>query len=137
MSTWNALSTALYSTLTGGTALTALLSGTAAVYNTQAPDGAATPYVVFSLQGGGPLNITPSDVREEVVFIRAYSKTSMANASNIDAQINSLIHKQTLTVSGYTNYFTVREQDFAISEPQENGIKMYMAGANYRLSLDS
>ncbi len=55
----NALETALYNTLSGGTALTALLAGgTAApsIYNQQAPDEAAFPYVVFALQGGGDEN---------------------------------------------------------------------------------
>ena len=137
MSVLNKMSTTLYSTLTGGTALTALLSGTAAVYNTKAPDTATYPYVVFSLQAGQPLNINPSDIREEVYWIRAHSQTSMGNAGSIDAQISNLIDRKTLSISGYTNYFTVREQEVAIVEQAPDGVDVFTAGAMYRISIDS
>ncbi len=42
-----ATQTALYTRLTGGAALTALLSAATAVYHIQAPQGAVLPYVVF------------------------------------------------------------------------------------------
>lgn len=133
----NQLSTTLYSTLTGGTALTALLSGTAAIYNTRAPDNATLPFVVFSYQAGAPLNINPSDLREELLYIRGYTLTSMGYAGSIDAAISNLIHKQSLSVSGYTNYFTVREQEFALADTQPDGVTVYTAGAYYRISLDA
>ncbi len=46
----NALAASIYGTLTGGTALTALLAGTASIYNTVVPQGAAFPYLVFNQQ---------------------------------------------------------------------------------------
>lgn len=137
MSVYNALSAGIYGKLTGGTALTSLLSGTGAVYNTYAPDTATLPYVVFSLQAGQPMNINPSDLREEVLWIRAYSQTSMGNAGSIDAAISNLMHRQTVTVSGYTNLFTWREQEIAMAETQPDGIVNYTAGAMYRIRLDS
>ena len=52
MSAYNALNTGIYSTLSGGTALTTALGGTA-IYYQQAPDEAALPYVVWELPGRG------------------------------------------------------------------------------------
>ena len=135
MSVYNVLNAAIYSKLTGGTALTAILSGgTASIYGKQATDGAALPYVVFSPVAGGPLNICPADMRDMVYFVRGYS-LSDAGAGSIDAQISSLLHGGSLSVSGYTNYNIVREQDFSMIENLPSGQKVYMAGANYRISL--
>ena len=137
MSTWNAISAGIYSTLKSGTALTSLLSGTAAIYNTLAPSTATEPYVVFSLQAGGPANMNPSDLRDALVYVRAYSSTSMAAAGSIDTQISNLLHGKTLTVSGYTNWWTAREEEFAIAEIRPDGTYGYMAGAFYRVRLDA
>ena len=56
----NALTSAIYTTLTGGTALTSLLAGTASVYYNAAPDDATFPYVVFNYQSNLEENQTPS-----------------------------------------------------------------------------
>ncbi len=134
MSVFGVLSAAIYSTLSGGTALTGLLGGTA-VYQDAAPDGANLPYVVFSLPAGGPRNIYPHDMREQVVFARGYAATS-TQAGSIDAAVSSLLHKRALTVTGYTNYRTVRETDLALTEYPPDRTPVYMRGANYRVSLD-
>ena len=136
MSVNNLIGSALYSKLTAGTALTALLSGTSAVYRNLAPDHATLPYVVFSLSAGGPLNRTPSDSREQVYFVRAYA--SGANtAGRIDGEVSSLLHHGSISVSGYTNYLIDRETDFELVETPESGDKVYMAGAYYRISIDA
>ena len=137
MSVLNALSASIYTTLTGGTALTSLLSGTASVYNTKAPDTATLPYVVFSLQAGQPMNINPSDLRDEVMWVRGYTETSMGNAGSIDLAISNLLHGKTLTVTGYTNYSTMREQEVVLVESQPDGVDLYTAGAMYRIELDN
>ena len=136
MSTLNAVNTSLYSTLSGGTALTAMLASGSAVYNGMAPDNAVKPYVVFSQQAGGPMNINPSDIREVLYFVRGYAMTP-ALAGSIDAQISNLLHKRTLTVTGYTNYMTTRETDISLVETPPDGSKCWMAGAIYRIRLDS
>lgn len=135
MSLHNAIGSAIYSKLSSGTALTALLPGTSSIYHLQAPEGEAYPYVIYSLSGGGPLNITPSDLRDEVYFIRGYSPDDLT-AGSIDAQISNLLHGGSITVSGYTNYFTTREQDLELVESLPNGQLVYMAGAYYRIQLD-
>lgn len=134
----NALNTGILTKLTGGTALTNLLSGgTASVYYQQATDKAVMPYVVYSIQGGGDLNLCPSRMKDMLYFVRGYSKVSPAAAGSIDAQIDTLLHNQTVTVAGWSNYNTVREQDLENVETLANGDKVYMAGGVYRFSLDS
>jgi hypothetical protein len=137
MSVSNLIAGALYSKLTTGTALTALLAGTTSVYNLQAPDGATFDYVVFSLQAGGPSNITPSDLREEVYYIRAYSDTSAGKAGSIDAQISALLHHGTISVSGYTTWAINRESDYQLIENPPSGKPIYTAGGSYRIYLDA
>lgn len=135
MSVLNVLNASIYSTLTGGTALTALLSSGTAVYSQQAPAGAVLPYVVFSLQAGGPVNMTKSDMRDEIMFVRGYA-TGQAVAGSMDAQISALLHKKSLTVTGFTNFWTARETDLQLVEQTPAGEQVFMAGALYRIRLD-
>lgn len=134
MSTKNVVNAALFSKLSGGTALITLLGGTS-IYSQQAPDGKAPPYVVFSQQAGGPMNINPSDLRGLLYFVRGFASTGMA-AGSIDAACSTLLHKQALTVSGYTHVWTQREEEFETIEVTPSGDKIFMAGAFYRIELD-
>jgi hypothetical protein len=136
MSAFNALNTAIYSTLSGGTALTALLAGTTSVYYLQAPDAATFDYVVWNWQAG------PTDDNETakravggLAFVRTYSATSAARAGSIDAQIDALLHGKTLTVSGWANFWTAREESLSLVETDEAGRQTFMAGATYRVRL--
>jgi hypothetical protein len=133
MSVINALNTTLYSLFSGDSTLITLLGGTA-VYFLQAPDGAALPYVVWSLQAGGPRNDTHHNARDEIIFARGYASTP-ALAGSIDAQVSSLLHRKILSVSGYNNFWTSREEDFALVENPPDRTRVYMAGATYRIRL--
>jgi len=136
MSAYNALNTAIYSTLSGGTALTALLAGTTAVYYMQAPDAATLDYVVWNWQAGPTDdNETAKRANTGLAFVRAYSGTSAARAGSIDAQIDALLHNKTLTVSGWTNFWTAREESMSLVEVDEAGKQIFMAGATYRVRL--
>jgi len=133
MSVYNALWTAMYNKLTSSTALTGLLSGTAAVYNTIAPDGAVLPYIVFQNYGGGPDNTTPNDARTQPMLVKAYA-ASMATAGSIDAQAHALLTGG-ISVGGYTNFWYSRDLDVTGEETDPAGQKVYMAGAVYRFRL--
>lgn len=135
MSVFNALNAAIYSRLSGGTALINLLGGTA-IYYDLAPEKASLPFVVFSHQGGGPENTNPSDMRSQLVFVRAYSRIS-TQAGSIDAACSTLLHGKALSVSGYTNYWTVRETDITLYESPPDGNHVYCCGALYRVNLDA
>jgi hypothetical protein len=129
----NAVAVALYTTLSGGTALTSLLGGTA-VYQQQAPDGAALPYVVFSKQAGGPENIDPHDRRDLTYFVRAYAG-SAKTAGQIDAAVEALLHRHNLPVTGWNTLWCARDADLETVEPQPNGVPVYMAGGMYRIRI--
>lgn len=138
MSTQNAVASALYTTLSTGTALTNLLAlGTKSIFHIQAGTASAYPCVVFSLQAGGPLNLCPTDMRDLIYFVRGYSKTSALNAGSIDAQISTLLHHGTLSVTGYTNYRIDRETDFSTIENTPADDQIWMSGAFYRIRLDT
>lgn len=132
----NELNTAIYGTLSGGTALTSLLAGTTSIYHLQAPDNADLPYVVFNIQAGGDENQTPKRRKNYVMYIRAYSETSAANAGSIDAQVDTLLHGKTLSVSGWANFWCNREQDFDMIENLQSGEKIWMQGGLYRVRLE-
>ena len=132
----NELNTALYGTLSAGTALTALLPGTTSVYYQQPPDNTARPYVVWNIQGGGDENMTPKRRKSLVLYIRAYSDTSAANAGSIDAQVDNLLHGKTLSVTGWANFWLNRESDIELVENHPSGEKTWSAGGFYRVRIE-
>ncbi len=137
MSVFNVLNEAIYNALSADSQLTSLLSGTAAIYYLQAPDGAELDYVVFSHQGGGPENITASDMRNQLVFVRGYSAVGPAKAGSIDARCSAILHGKALNVSGYTNFWLAREDDLSLVMNAPDGNQVWMAGAIYRVRLDN
>lgn len=132
----NVLSAGVYSRLQGASALTSLLAGTTSIYHLQAEEGESLPYVVFSTQGGGDTNDTSNRVKNIVVFARAYSGVSAAQAGSIDAQIDTALHLTPLTVSGWTNIWLARETDLETVTTEPDGQKIYMSGGMYRAMLD-
>jgi len=89
----------------------------------------------FFSAGGGPDNITPSDLRSLVYGIKAVSDTLLA-AANIDARLDALLHNQSISVTGYTNLWLARETDVQFPETAPNGNPIYHYGAYYRIRID-
>ena len=132
----NALEAALYTMLTGGTALTALLAGTASVYNQRVPSGAAYPCVVFGLQGGGDDNETPRRSRQLVYTVKGITETGPADAGTIDDQCDALLHGATLSLSGdWGTYWIGREGAINYQEVTGEGDIYTHVGALYRIRL--
>lgn len=132
----NELNTALYSKLTGTTAITSLLASGSAVYSVQAANLATLPYIVFSLQGGGADRQTAHRTKDVVMFVRAYSY-SQAQAGSIDAAIDAALDMKPLTVTGWTNFWISRASEFANVETDSANNDVYMAGAYYRIRIDN
>ena len=132
----NALNQAIYSRLQTTGSINSLLAGTTAIYHMQAPAGQAYPYIVFSSQSEVTENRTPHRTDNDVIFIRAYSAVSAAQAGSIDARIDTAVHLVPLTVSGWTNYWLAREQGLATVETEPSARPIYMQGAMYRVRLD-
>ena len=131
-----ALNTAIYSRLSGATALTSLLAGTASVYAIQAENNATYPYCVYSLQSGLDENMTQNRTKDMLYFIRGYSKISNAQAGSIDAQIDAAIHHVAFTVTGWTNFWLAREESIELVENAPTGEQVWMNGGLYRVRID-
>jgi hypothetical protein len=130
------LNKAIYDKLSAGTALTTLLPGTTSIYHLQAPDFAVLPYVVYSVQAGGDENITPSRMKNMVVYVRAYSAVSALAAGSIDTQIDALLHCGSITMSGWTNFWLHRETDVENIDNLPSGEKVWMEGGFYRTRIE-
>ena len=131
----NALNNAIYSRLQG-TAITSLLSGTTAIYNQQAIEGAVLPYVVFSTVSEIDENMTQNRTKNTLVSIRSYSGSSAAQAGSIDNAIDTAFHLVPLTVTGWSNFWMAKEQAIELVENQPSGKKIFSVNADYRIRLD-
>lgn len=142
MTVLDATAAAIDTTLRAGTALTALLStaprtsGTvpvAAIYEGAAPDGATLPYVVYQHQGGGPDSINPSDIESNLWTVKCYSGTSAKAAAAIFEQVDTLLHKRNLTITGGACFWCAREINLKLVETTPAAEKVYMTGGIYRI----
>jgi hypothetical protein len=125
-------SAALLTTLSGGTALIAALGGTA-IYDTQAPDAATAPYVVFNHQGGGFESLTSAELENNVWLVKVYSATTMSHAQTIYALVDALIHRRNLTITGATTFWCAREDNVQLVENKPNNTRLFMRGGLYRI----
>lgn len=125
--------TALYGTLTGGTALTALLAGTTSVYWQQAPDNASYGFVVYNHQGGGPDNDSPGKHESNIWQVRAYSATGPKQAALILTQADLLINQKSISIGGSACYWCAREANINLVENLPSGKKVWSAGGLYRI----
>ena len=130
----NVLDTAIYSRLQTTSALTSLLAGTTSLYQRQAPENATLPYVVWNVQGGGDVNDTPTRLKNLVLYVRAYTAgpNGAAQGGSIDAQLDTALHLNPLTVSGWTNIWLARETDIELVETNPTGQQIYATGGLYR-----
>ena len=133
MAIFTSMGSALFSKLAAGTALTTKLGGTA-IYNTLAPQGQATPYVVFFHSAGGDDNTSPRRARSSVYTVKAVSTVGQLNAGEIDDLVDTLLHEQSLTVTGWGNYWLARVADIAYAE-DSGGVLFWHRGGQYRIRI--
>jgi hypothetical protein len=136
-SVFNELDKALYSRLTGGTALMALVSSV--WQEVVAPDSAgnppAAPYVLFRMVTPG----TDNDFVGGQVEVLDYDVIAVDNARYPDrggsalAEIHALLHHRPLTVTGYSNTGIWRTATFRVQD--DDGY--WNVGATYRIRLSS
>lgn len=133
MNFFDTMNKAVYGVLTGSTALISALGGTA-VYYLQAKDDAALPYVVWNWQSSIDENITPSRMWNNIINVRCFC-SSASQAGSVDAHIDGLLSGATLSVTGWSNFFTVRELAFSdvITEPSRE--KTWVSGGLYRIRI--
>jgi len=136
MSIQNLLNTALYTKLSGTALGTLTAGGTASpsVYFAQAPDNATVPYVVWMFPSELDENTIPHRMKN--VVVRAYAVAAApAQAGTIDAAIDTLLNGGTLTVTGWTNIWTHRENGYQLVSTSQSGVRYYTSGADYRVEI--
>jgi hypothetical protein len=139
----NVVDAAIYQRITATAAITSLLASATAVYNREAPAQATGPYVVFAKQTGADDNDNPHRARQLLYLIKGVvsdvigtgaSKT-LKNAQTIDDAIDAAFHRQPMTVTGWTNFWLVRESDVSYQEDAPGGRRFYHAGGIYRVRI--
>jgi hypothetical protein len=132
----NAIKPALYTTLTGGTALMAALATATSVYDSVMPDKATYPAVIFSIDGGGDANDSPRRRVELMVLVKAVSSANAREAGLIDDLVDGVLHNGTLSVSGWTLMSCRRTTDIEYVETTREGARYWHSGALYRVRLN-
>jgi hypothetical protein len=128
------LSNALHDALAADATLIAALSAVTAIYESLAKKGVALPYCIYSFQGGGDENLIPSRMLNEVWLVKGVAR-SLSVSKTIATAIDAVLHDQTLTVSGWTNFWTARESPIRYVEVDDDGKPTYHRGGLYRIRL--
>ena len=133
----NELWSALWTRLSGGTALTTLLSsGTASIHHLQVPGGSGYPCLTFGVRSGGDEIDNPHRRVDMTVLIKAISNVGAKEAGAIDSAADTLLHGSPLTVSGWTNTSLMREGErIEYVEATPAGDLFYHVGGVYRARL--
>lgn len=126
----------LRSALTAGTALVGQVGGTAnpRIYNIVAPPNTTLPYIVFGWAGGGDINDTPTRAVNLVYRVGVFG-TALAQCGTIDGYVEDLLNGGSLTVTGWSNYRSQREESFRLAEVV-GGLAIYHVGAFYRIQAE-
>lgn len=132
MSSLPAVETALYTTLSGNSGVLAGV-GTR-IYNPQAPAGTGLPYLLFYLASGLMPNWTPALFVDDVYRVEAVGRTRAEAESVFNAAFTAL-HLQTLTISGWSNYWTACEQIVTRVDIIE-GTQFYRRIGDFRIKAD-
>lgn len=127
---FTAVETALYSQLTS-TAGTVLW--VARVYAEQVPEGAALPYVLFFSVASSDDNNSPQRALHFLYQVELWAD-NQTQARQGSGYIDQAFHHQTLTVSGYTNYWTACT-GFIRSVENVSGKQIYRRGREIDLRL--
>lgn len=106
------------------------------IYRDAAPPNPTYPLVVLQHIAGGEDNQTPVRAASPLFQVRAVSDLSAAEAGSVAAAVDTALHGVTVTVSGYTNYWTARESLVVFSEyDPPSGKRFWHSGAQYRVRI--
>jgi hypothetical protein len=132
--TTNALGTAVFQKLTADSTLGAMLAGTAAVYQGQAPQGAGLPYVVFNQQAETDnYTLATRAFEEYVILVKGVTKaTSPGVAGAISSRIDEVLTDGSLTVAGQAQMYLRREQQIKYPEI-DSGETYWHSGGLFRI----
>lgn len=134
--------TGLYSLLKETTAVTSKLAAPVAgfeiaIYEDQAPSGAAFPYIIFSHVIGTKVRAmqTPEAFKRETWLVKAVDRSTSSNlADEVASAIDAVLDGGTLTVSGKTVADLHHVGDVKYPEPRGDQ-QFRHSGARYRVVL--
>lgn len=130
----NEVANAIYDKLATNTSLVAQV-GTR-IYRGVAPQSAIYPLVIITLMGGGVTTETPTDMADPFYLVSVISDVSTAQAGTIAEYIKTALHRQTLTVSGWSNYWTgIGNHYEAVELPSVTGKPLWQSGWFVRINL--
>lgn len=123
-------------TLAAGTALTALIGGTANIWYSLAPGSVSPPYLIFNMQVGNEDNETKARSETRTYLVKGLA-SSLGGAVPIADAIDALMHDNgTMVVSGYTVFQTKRVSVVRFLEVTPGGQTIGHAGGEYTIRLD-
>lgn len=105
------------------------------IYRELAPQQATYPLVILQHVGGGTISETPVDAADPFYLVTAVSAISPAEAETLAGYIETALHKQTLTVSGWTNIWTAVQTHLEAAELPGSGAPLWQAGRFVRIRL--
>ena len=133
----NALSQAIYARL-NVSALTDLLADTEdpSIYQSQAPDNALYPFVVYNKMSDTEDNDSAHRVINTIYQVRGFTKANMKAAQAIAEAVDGRLHNAPLTITGYAQLRLVRIGGVEFVENQQSTDKVFSAGSLFRLLVE-
>lgn len=125
----------MYVKLSGNADIITKLGGTA-IWNLVIPEEESLPAIVFSHAAGGDENLTNIRSGNYVFLVKAVSATSLKEAGEVDDLVTACLHDVTLTVSGWANFWCMRENEVRYHEIGPGGEQYFHAGAYYRVQIE-
>jgi hypothetical protein len=125
-----AVSKGIRGALVANTAVTTLVA--TRIYNTQADESAALPYIVFQYVSGGSTNDTPRDALNVVFQVVAVAGRAQ-DVRALERLIRMALHNVQLTLDdGWTAYDCQHENAFYMIDNVDRK-QYYMSGGEYRV----
>lgn len=128
---------AIFTKLAANSDLITELGGTF-IWESIAPPQQDFPYLIYQWQGGGDENLTPSRMVNEVWTVKAVVNMEAGGkrkSEDIAKRADEALHNQALTVSGWENFWLVREQTVKFAETDEAGVPIWHTGGIFRVRL--
>jgi hypothetical protein len=124
-----AAGSALYTKLSGASTVTDLV-GTD-IWRLQAPEGTDTPYIVYYSANAQWPNTTPRDDVNDVFRVECVGGTRQEAENVLDAA-QGVLHEQSLTIPGWSNYWLACERVAELVENHE-GRQLWRYVGDYRM----
>ena len=136
MTTHPDLGQVIYTTLLNHAGVSALVS--TRIYDQIAQDGdglPALPYVVFYIASELMANTTPRDDLDATFRVEAVGER-LSQAKSVQDAVYTALHRQGLTIAGWSNYWTVFDRLTTLVDVTE-GRKYYRRIMDFRVKVSA